>query len=248
VSFFKLQDLQRPRYNFANGLRLLRPTTGDPVQRASVDLSAAGAMTEWTLLIWFYATEAPVSLPMYRNQIASNNHYTLYITISSGLALVQFVSPTVIVSSTSVAVLLNRRNLLVIQRRAPSAGGTGRYLMSLNGNPLVTHTVEPSNTAGGTWGTLHIGSDTGTSFYHKDTIIGEYDMVQGRLTNQDLVAIWNGGRGSSYRNVQLAALPSIVRYIFDETSGTIAYDSSGQTPATPRNATLTGSPTFVAFN
>ncbi len=239
---------QYPNFRFGNGLRLQGQT-----QRGTIS-GLSGAMDSWSMLTWLDCTGTQVGVgtetagaTLWYNADASSA-ISVRLILTSGQIVVRLfstigsTSTTVNGDSILLATFLNRRHLVVVTRTPPTASGTGRLSISVDGKSLIGN-IEVSSTAAGTWADPIGFGGSGTANGHNDTVFGESKLVGAALTDAQIARIWNGGRGSAYVDTALSAMPVLFQHKCDQIVSNQILDASGN----GRHMALFGSPNIITF-
>ncbi len=245
MGFFKNSDLQRRRYEFGNGLLLNGTNQSGLVQNVNgLSLPPSFTILNWLKEPTLVAGGAAATL--FGNYYRANplDYFDVRLALTAGgvYNAVAYSAASSIISTIpgppNVRPQGGRTLLVAFTRRA-----AGSSSLSLNG--VITGTVTSASPAFGNMGTFRVGS-SGTGGF-TNGLIGELDFLPVALEADDLRRIWNGGRGSFFRDTTLASVQSLFRFKFDETSGTSALDSSGQSVGAVRHLTLLNAPVFTSF-
>jgi hypothetical protein len=253
MGFFKITDLQRRRLDVSGALQF----SGAAGQYGRVLNMAGLAMpADWS----WVCVSRPMRMPpagggdfLFSNSSANNNAVSLrYLNDGGSLPSPHFYTNTsagAVVKMAGGVVPIGSMVLMVVTRQTSGSQSVLRFYV--NGLLTASQTITPC-TSLATWsptttGTAHgilAASAIGTP---SQALLGHLDVLPFALTPQDVTRLWNGGRLSHWRDVAYGHIQSVLRFEFNETSGATAFDSSGQTPATPRNMSLFASPAFVTF-
>lgn len=255
MGFHPMTDLQRARRDFAGGLQFDTSAQIGTVQNitTAAPVAPSGAWTWYTFMRFTSAiTSGSGTYVILNNSHAAGTYLSMRMGItaaSNGLGhLLSITLFTALNSSaqqshvvSNVAYKLGDLILVTLTRKA-----NGTVYTTLNG---ITSPAQTPNTITvyNSLRTVTVGGFAGTMTW-PGRVMGEMDFVDGyEISIEEVRRMYNGKRGSNYRDRFLSAYSSLFRYHFDETSGATAYDSSGSAPSLPRHLSLASSPTFVTF-
>ena len=254
MAFHPTSDWQRQRLELGGGLRFDGTETGTVQNISSASPLVPGAAWPFYafLRINTLSTNSSSTWILFQNTFSAGTTFSLRVAIAAsstnGLGAVLTGTLFSVLSNSSqntsvvnVPYKLGELALITLVRFA-----SGQVQVTVNG---VAGTVTSPNTQlpYGSFRTVITGGFVNSNTW-TNRRIGRFDLIDNyAMSAEEMRRLFNGRRGSSYRDSHLGAFASLFRYELNEASGAVAFDSSGQTPATPRNLTLAGSPAFGDF-